>query len=232
MPGPSLSGSFWYNFGGSTGGSGSTVGGIGGTGSSSYYREWYRQWLQQQEDTKNAKEAAKKGAQKGSYLDRIDQAILNIFTKYQLPSAPQGAVDYLAGLGDAILFGYGNDIRESLNINGGINTKSQLYSTGELSSIFAGGVGLYRSLYVSSLKLASMSRNMTVLNSTSVIRNVFKRYGGPAFFNSAERAKIVPFSTHVANKGFDAARASLGRTRGTYNILIGLSPGIGGLFND
>ncbi|MDP5211391.1 hypothetical protein, partial [Microbulbifer sp. 2205BS26-8] len=68
---PSLSGSFWYNFGGSTGGSGSTVGSIGGTGSSSYYSEWSRQWLQ---DTKNAKEAAKKGPL-DTRVDEISEAI-------------------------------------------------------------------------------------------------------------------------------------------------------------
>ncbi len=149
-----------------------------------------------------------------------------------LPSVPQGSMDFAGGLGDAILFGFGDDIRSGLNIDGGINTDSQLYSVGEISSIAAGGVGIYRGLYVGSFKLAGMSRNMTVLNSTSAVRNAFKRFGGPALFNAAERAKIVPFATHVANKGFDAARAGLGRTRDTYNSLIGLSPGIGGVFND
>ncbi|WKD51030.1 hypothetical protein [Microbulbifer spongiae] len=65
MPEPNLSDSFWYNFGGS----GSTVGGIGGTGSSSYYSEWYRQWLQ---DTENAKEAAQKERTWGSYLPGVE----------------------------------------------------------------------------------------------------------------------------------------------------------------
>lgn len=149
-----------------------------------------------------------------------------------LPSVPQGVMDFAGGLGDAILFGFGDDIRSGLNIDGGINTDSQLYSAGEISSIAAGGLGIYRGLYVGSFKLASMSRNMTVLNTTSAVRNVVKRYGGKALFNAAERAKIVPFATHMANKGFDAARAGLGRTRDTYNRLISLSPGIGGVVND
>jgi hypothetical protein len=149
-----------------------------------------------------------------------------------LPSFPQAVTDFSAGLGDAIFFGFGDDIRASLNIDGGINTDSQLYGAGEVASIAAGGIGVYRGVYVGSLKLVGSASNITVLNFTSTVRNTIKRYGGPALFSAAERAKIVPFATHVANKGFDSARAGLVRTRATYDNLIGLSPGIGGLFND
>jgi hypothetical protein len=149
-----------------------------------------------------------------------------------LPSVPQGTMDFAGGLGDAILWGFGDDIRASLGIDGGINTGSDLYGAGKITSIFAGGVGVYRGLYVGSFKLASMSNNMRVLNGASGIRNFMKRWTGPALFSAAERAKIVPFSTHVANKGFDAARAGLGRTRDAYNWLIGLSPGVGGVANE
>jgi len=145
---------------------------------------------------------------------------------------PQGAADFGTGMADAFSWGIGAHIRSLYDIDGGINTESQLYSAGQLSSIVAGGVGIYRGLYVGSLRLASMSRNMSVLTSASAVRNFTKRWGGPALFSAEEQAKIVPFATHVVNKGFDAARAGLGRTRTAWDRLIGLTPGIGGLFDD
>jgi len=95
-----------------------------------------------------------------------------------------------------------------------------------------GGVSLLRGTYVGTLKLASMSTNNTFLSAASKTRNFFKRWVGPALWSSHERSKILPWATHVAEKGFDLARIGLGHTRKTWNSLMGLWPGLGALFND
>jgi RHS repeat-associated protein len=46
---------------------------------------------------------------------------------------PNGYVDFSAGLGDALLFDAGSDLRELLDIDGGINESSDAYGYGELT---------------------------------------------------------------------------------------------------
>jgi hypothetical protein len=60
---------------------------------------------------------------------------------------PQGMIDFSAGLGDTILFGQGQRLRNFLDIDGGIDKCSGAYSAGEWAGIaasfatgFAGGV--------------------------------------------------------------------------------------------
>jgi hypothetical protein len=131
-----------------------------------------------------------------------------------------------------LLFGTGDTLRNLANVSGGIDESSDAYSYGSYTSIAAGGAGTFRAIYAAGFKLASLSSNMAFLQSVSAVRNLEKRLLGPALFSAAERAKIVPFTTHVARKGFDAARVGLGRTRATYNKLIALSLGDGGWLND
>ncbi len=66
---------------------------------------------------------------------------------FMLPSLPQGVVDFAAGMGDTILFGQGQRLRDVLAIDGGVDQCSNAYSNGEWAGIaasvatgFAGGV--------------------------------------------------------------------------------------------
>jgi len=54
------------------------------------------------------------------------------------PSLPQGVVDFSAGLGDTLLFGFGDDLRDLFNIDAGIDKCSNAYSAGEWTGIAAG----------------------------------------------------------------------------------------------
>ena len=62
----------------------------------------------------------------GNPLSSIDPTGL-----FELPSLPQGAVDFSAGMGDTILFGQGHRLRDLFNVSGGIDMCSSDYSNGE-----------------------------------------------------------------------------------------------------
>lgn len=149
-----------------------------------------------------------------------------------LPALPQTAVDFSAGLGDSILFGYGDNLRSQLNIDGGVNRNSAAYSNGETASLLMGTAGTSRATYVLASKALSRSRNERVLTSGSNVRNFLKRWTGPALVSKTERAKIKTFTEHVGKKGFEQAALGLGRTRESYNkALIPLSLGQGARLN-
>lgn len=149
----------------------------------------------------------------------------------------QGTVDFSAGLGDSLLFGFGDDLRELWGIDGGINRCSGYYKAGEYTSLVFGSIGTGRAFYVEGSKLLSLTKNPKILEYGSNIRNFSKRYMGPAvvphpYFIRNYRSRIKPWAEHVANKGFDEARKGLGRTDPTFNKLIPLAQGQGARFND
>lgn len=132
------------------------------------------------------------------------------------PSLNQGFVNFSAGVGDSLLFGFGDELRTSVGesvygtgISGGINIQSNSYLIGEYSSIFIGGIGLYRGAYIGFFKFASTSKNLAFVEKASNFRNFLKRYTGPALFSATERAKIVPFADRVADIGIDRAACRL-----------------------
>ncbi|RSZ55170.1 RHS repeat protein [Massilia atriviolacea] len=66
---------------------------------------------------------------------------------FEWPALPQGVVDFSAGMGDTILFGQGQLLRDVFNISGGIDMCSSAYSNGEWAGLavsasagLAGGV--------------------------------------------------------------------------------------------
>lgn len=72
---------------------------------------------------------------------------LGLWGVADLPSIPQPAVDFGAGMGDTILFGQGQRIRDALGVDGGVDQCSDAYDYGEWAGIgaslatgFAGGV--------------------------------------------------------------------------------------------
>lgn len=145
-------------------------------------------------------------------------------------------VNFSAGFGDALLLGFGDELRDYIyGIAGlgpsGVNRNSTEYAVGEGVGITAGMIGGYRTTYVASMKVASLSSDGVVI-AASKFRNAWKRYGGKAIYSSAERAKIIPVSQRLSLQGIGGLRASLGKTRGNYNRLMTLTPGLGGWFNE
>ncbi|MBK8308565.1 MAG: RHS domain-containing protein, partial [Gammaproteobacteria bacterium] len=62
-----------------------------------------------------------------------------LFGWSDMPLLPQEVVDFSAGLGDALLFGFGDDLRYALNVDGGVNECSIAYDAGWYASLIAGG---------------------------------------------------------------------------------------------
>ncbi|WP_290498756.1 DUF1566 domain-containing protein [Alcanivorax sp.] len=59
-----------------------------------------------------------------------------------LPSLPQGLVDFSAGLGDGLLLGFGDELRELTDVSGGVDPCSSSYKVGGWTSFAAGGARL------------------------------------------------------------------------------------------
>ncbi len=58
---------------------------------------------------------------------------------FDWPSLPQGVVDFSAGMGDVLLFGQGQRLRDLTGVDGGVNRCSDSYDYGEWAGI-AGSV--------------------------------------------------------------------------------------------
>jgi RHS repeat-associated protein len=67
---------------------------------------------------------------RGNPLSKIDP-----YGLWDWPSLPQNVVNASAGLGDALLLGYGNRLRYLLNISGGVDVCSRSYQGGQLAGI-------------------------------------------------------------------------------------------------
>ncbi|AXI03848.1 hypothetical protein [Aquirhabdus parva] len=175
-----------------------------------------------------------------------------------LPALPQNVVDFSAGLGDSLLFGFGDNLRTALDIDGGVDRKSGAYKAGELTSLAAGNMGVGRAIYSGIWKGAARGlESEKALSKASDIRNLWKRWSGPALISKKEREAIVPFQQHWQKKldeikdfknkrkevltfnplrdserAFQRARKSFGKTREDYNkVLIPLSLGQGARVN-
>lgn len=61
-------------------------------------------------------------------------SVLDYLPSFDLPSLPDGLVNFSAGLGDALLFGLGNPIRDALGINGSVDRGTDAYSAGGWTS--------------------------------------------------------------------------------------------------
>ena len=56
-----------------------------------------------------------------------DWSVLDYLPSIDLPSLPDGLVNFSAGLGDALLFGLGNPARDLLGINGSVDRGTGAY---------------------------------------------------------------------------------------------------------
>ena len=66
----------------------------------------------------------------------------DLLVAFQPPSLPPGVVNFSAGLGDALLLGFGDDLRGYTGVDGGINFNSSAYNNGGYAAFVFGGARL------------------------------------------------------------------------------------------
>lgn len=113
---------------------------------------------------------------------------------FDLPSLPDGLVDFSAGLGDALLLGTGNLLRDQLGINGSVDTTSTSYRVGAYTSYAA---GIYRASYAMAARYYSVAASSGA--EASAIRASMRMAGAPS-------RNLAKYKTD------DALRAAAGRT--------------------
>jgi RHS repeat-associated protein len=111
-----------------------------------------------------------------------------LFGWADMPTVPQGVVDFSAGMGDVLLLGQGQRLRDLFGVDGGINPCSTEYGAGEwvgvAGSVAAGGLGGLRAAG------AAGSRGPHTTFSHFVSRNATNSRSGryiPAMDNSVGR---------------------------------------------
>ncbi len=121
-------------------------------------------------------------------------------------------MDFSAGLGDALLLGFGDELRDLLGIDG-VNRCSEAYGLGEIASL-AAGTG--RLAYAGAAKGISMLPQITGAQA-SAARNVIKRVARGGLFPNA---RVYPYDRLLQKYGSDAAvKAAAGRTDNRVNAL-------------
>jgi RHS repeat-associated protein len=103
---------------------------------------------------------------------------------------PQGVVDFGAGMGDVILFGQGQRLRDLLDVDGGIDQCSDEYSAGEWAGIGASlATGLSGGIKAAGAKGAGKEFSHWIPN----------RMGGP---RTILNGNYVPTATHALSDPF------------------------------
>lgn len=106
-------------------------------------------------------------------------SVLDYLPSFDLPSLPDGLVDFSAGLKDALLFGLGNPARYLLGINGSVDTTAGSYSAGSRTSF---GFGAGR------LGYAAVAKGYSVVASSgaaaSAFRGPMRMPGAPVRYSS------------------------------------------------
>lgn len=121
-------------------------------------------------------------------------SILDHLPSVDLPSLPDGFVDFSAGLGDALLFGLGNPARDLLGVNGSVDTGAGAYSAGSWTS-FGFGVGR--------LGYAAVARGYSIFAESGAAASAFR---------SSMRMPGAPVRDLTQYATDDALRAAAGRT--------------------
>ena len=122
---------------------------------------------------------------------------------------PQGFVDYSAGLGDALLWGFGDDLRDSLGIDGGVDPCSKNYKYGSYSALAAG---------TSRLAYAGLAKTGSILASSGAQASAF-RAGLKDFFRGGVGRNWRPPNLDGLTDA--ALRRAAGRTNPGVNIYGG-----------
>ena len=164
----------------------------------------------------NRAEAERVKEENRSLTEWLDQKILEIFIEYDLPSLNNTLVDASAGLGDSILFGFGDELRGAVGVNGGIDYDSKAYSYGGYAGIAAMGANR--------LTYAAVVKGYSVLASSGAAASRFRIVAGDFFRYGARR----PYKPSLRHYPSDAAlRAAAGRTNPYFNALGATHVGFG-----
>ncbi|MDP1696694.1 MAG: RHS repeat-associated core domain-containing protein [Xanthomonadaceae bacterium] len=132
----------------------------------------------------------------------------------RLPSLPQGVVDFSAGLGDALLFGLGDELRNALGIDGGVDQCSGAYKAGATAS-FAAGVGR--------ISYAAAAKGFSLVASSGAAASAFRQQLKGAFRLGMGKNWRPP---NLANKTDAQLRRSAGSTNPGVNAAgIGATAG-------
>jgi RHS repeat-associated protein len=87
---------------------------------------------------------------------------------------PLGVVDFSAGLGDALLLGFGKDLRDGLGLgDGGVDTCSIAYRSGGWTSFGFGGLRLAYAAAAKGISMAAAS-GAAASASRDLLKNVFR----------------------------------------------------------
>ena len=135
------------------------------------------------------------------------------------PSLPQGLVDFSAGLGDALLLGFGDDIRDLTGISGGVDECSLSYRGGALASFVIGGARVaYAGIVKGGSLLASSGASASAFRTS--LRNRFRLGFGKGW----RPPDLARYPTD------DALRAAAGRTNpwlNAYGAGVAVSGAVG-----
>ena len=136
------------------------------------------------------------------------QGIIDSSPQFVWQPLPQSFVDGAAGIGDAILFGLGDELRAIAGIDGGVNYDSSSYRISGYLGVAALGGGR--------LAYASAVRGYSIVASSGVAASSFRTAAGNFFRFGARR----PYQPNLSRYSSDAAlRAAAGRTNPYVNAL-------------
>lgn len=117
------------------------------------------------------------------------------------PSLPQGVVDFSAGLGDALLLSFGDELRELADVSGGVDECATAYSAGAITSFAFGGARVaYAGLAKGGSILASSGASASAFR--AMLRNRFSL----TLSRNWRQPNLAKYTTD------DALRAAAGRT--------------------
>jgi hypothetical protein len=119
---------------------------------------------------------------------------------FDWPSLPQGAVDFSAGLGDALLLSFGDELRDLAGVDGGVNKCSNAYDYGSYTSLGLGGARL---------AYAGLAKGGSILASSGAQASAFRESLKRFFRGGIGRDWRPPNLTGLTDAQL---RASAGRT--------------------
>ena len=130
---------------------------------------------------------------------------LGLFGMADMPTAPQGVVDFGAGLGDALLLGTGSYLRDAAGVDGGVDECSDAYLYGGLSSAAFGGARL---------AYAGLAKAGSVVATSGAAASEFRQTLKVVFRGGVGRNWRPP---NLAGKSDAALRQSAGKTNAAIN---------------